>query len=499
MSINRELNRLLSFALRAELIEESEAVYAANQLIGLLKLPEFTREEVGAAPSSPTPILESILDYAAEKKLIENTQAQRDLFDTLIMGCLTPRPSAVIKRWRELYAESPRQATDYYYQFSIATDYIRKSRTDRNISWKTATEFGDLDITINVSKPEKDPRDIAAAKLQPASGYPRCLLCRENEGFFGTLSHPARQTLRLIPLKLGGEDWFLQYSPYIYYNEHCIILKHEHVPMKISRRTFERLLDILDFLPHYFVGSNADLPIVGGSILSHDHYQGGRYRFAMDDAPMEKFYRPVVGGVEMGRVKWPMSALRLKSAAKPALVEAADLILTRWRGYSDAKADILAESYGRPHNTITPIARKTGDGYELDLVLRNNRATPEFPLGLFHPHEDVQHIKKENIGLIEVLGLAILPDRLIKELALLRQALAEGRADVADQPDLEKHAHWYQELRPKLKDIPPDTLEEELRHEVGLKFLRVLQDAGVFKRDEKGFIAFDRFVESLAK
>ena len=498
MSINRELNRLLSFALRAGLIDESEAVYSANQLIGILKLPEFFREDIDEDLPSPAPVLEKILDYAAEKNLFENTVNQRDLFDTLIMGCLTPRPASVIGRWRELYAESPQKATEFYYHFSIASNYIRKSRTDRNISWKTETEYGALDITINVSKPEKDPRDIAAAKLQPASGYPRCLLCRENEGFFGTAGHPARQTLRLIPLKLSGEDWFLQYSPYIYYNEHCIILKHEHVPMKITRRTFEHLLDIIDFLPHYFVGSNADLPIVGGSILSHDHYQGGRYRFAMDAAPVEKFYRPIMPGVEMGRVKWPMSALRLKGDDQAALVETADLILAGWRRYSDAGSGILAESGGEPHNTITPIARKIDGGYELDLVLRNNHTSPEFPLGIFHPHEDVQHIKKENIGLIEVLGLAILPDRLIKELALLRRALEESQEDVSDQPDLEKHAHWYRELKLKLSGVPAGNLEEELRREVGLKFLRVLGDAGVFKRDEKGLAAFDRFVEFLA-
>ncbi|MDR2946375.1 MAG: UDP-glucose--hexose-1-phosphate uridylyltransferase [Candidatus Adiutrix sp.] len=498
MTINRELNRLLAFARAAGLIEASETAYAANQLIGLLKLPDFTPEEVSGVPASATPALEKILDWAAAHNLLENTQAQRDLFDTQIMGCLMPRPAEVIRRWQALYAESPERATDYYYNLSIASDYIRKSRTDRNLSWKTATDYGDLDITINVSKPEKDPRDIAAAKLQPSSGYPRCLLCRENEGFFGTLSHPARQTLRLIPLSLGGERWFLQYSPYIYYNEHCIILKHEHAPMRITRRTFERLLKILEILPHYFVGSNADLPIVGGSILSHDHYQGGRYSFAMDRAPVEKWYTPLTNGVEMGRIKWPVSALRLTGTNPAALAETAERLLTRWRGYSDPAIGLLAETGGEAHNTVTPIARRNGSRYELDLALRNNRTSPEFPLGLFHPHPDVQHIKKENIGLIEVLGLAILPDRLIPELALLRQALAEGRETVDERPDLAKHAAWYQELRPRLGGLPAGELEEALRREVGLKFLRVLQDAGVFKRDAAGLAAFDRFAECLS-
>lgn len=497
MDINRELARLLHFAIRRGLIEPLDFQYSANRLIALLGLDSFAPVAVDEDLPSAAPILENILDYAAEKRLIENTGTRRDLFDTLLMDCVTSRPAEVVRRFESLYAQSPESATDFFYQFSIASDYVRKDRTDRNISWRAPTEFGVLDITINVSKPEKDPRDIEAAKLAPQSGYPACLLCRENEGFAGNLHHPARQTLRLIPHKIVDAQWFLQYSPYIYYNEHCIALLREHVPMRISRATFENLLGLLDWLPHYFFGSNADLPIVGGSILSHEHYQGGRHIFAMDRAPVEKRYAaPRFPGVSLGRVRWPMSALRLEGRDAKALTELADLILSAWRAYSDESVGLLAAT-DEPHNTITPIARKNGEEYVLDLVLRNNRRSAEFPLGIFHPHEDVQHIKKENIGLIEVLGLAILPPRLIPELEGLADALAAGRNDVAADPDLAKHAHWYAELKTKLAGLTPEALPTALRREVGLKFLTVLEHAGVFKRDAAGMAAFDRFVSTL--
>ncbi len=497
MDINRELNRLLYFALRRGLIEPADFFYSANRLIALLGIHSFAPVDIDEALPTADPVLENLLDYAAEKALIENTSTRRDLFDTLLMDCVTARPAEVVRRFESLHAQSPERATDYFYQFSIASNYVRKDRTDRNISWRAPTEYGELDVTINVSKPEKDPRDIAAAKLAPQSGYPACLLCRENEGFAGNLHHPARQTLRLIPRRMGDAQWFLQYSPYIYYNEHCIALLREHVPMKISRATFENLLGLLDWLPHYFFGSNADLPIVGGSILSHEHYQGGRYRFAMNDAPVEKRYAgPGFAGVAVGRVKWPMSALRLESRDAGAMIDLADRVLRAWRDYSDESVGVLAAT-DEPHNTITPIAHKNGADYVLDLVLRNNRRSAEFPLGIFHPHEDVQHIKKENIGLIEVMGLAILPPRLIPELEGLANALAAGRDDVADDPDLAKHAHWLPELKARLAGLAPEALPEALRREVGLKFRKVLEDAGVFKRDAAGLAAFDRFVATL--
>lgn len=488
MTINRQINRLLSFALKHELIGPYDYICAANHLTALLGLTEFTPETAEKTPDTADEILEKLLDYAVERGLIENTPSRRDLFDTLIMDQLTPRPSEIIRRFRQEYLNAPQSATDFFYNFSIAANYVRKSRTDRNRSWRTPTEYGDLQITINLSKPENDPRDIAAAKNQTAASYPKCLLCRENEGFFGTFSHPARQNLRLIPVFLGEEKWFLQYSPYVYYNEHCIILSDEHRPMKIEAKTFGNLLEFLDFLPHYFIGSNADLPIVGGSILSHDHYQGGRHVFPMDVAPVEKEYG-TRDGVTLGRVKWPMSALRLRGKDGPAVIRLATKILEAWRGYSDETVGIVAATDDAPHNTITPIARKEGDDYVLHLVLRNNRSSAEFPLGIFHPHADVHNIKKENIGLIEVMGLAILPPRLLPELAAVTKALAENQAETAGN-----HARWYQELREELGGAAPQTIEAALEQKVGEKFARVLEYAGVFKRDEMGLAAFDRFV-----
>ena len=496
--IQHEISRLLHFARQKGLIAPEDEVYAANRLLDVLHVEDYVPETVEETLETATPILECMLDYAAEKGLIEGTTDERDLFDTRIMDCVMPRPSEVVRAFHAYYEESPREATDYYYALSIASNYIRKARIDKNIAWKTATEFGDLDVTINLSKPEKDPRDIAKAKLAKAAGYPKCLLCRENEGYAGRVNHPARETHRLIPLALAGHPWFLQYSPYTYYNEHCIVLNSDHVPMVISRETFENLAAFLEIFPHYFAGSNADLPIVGGSILSHDHYQGGRYTFAMERAAVEQEYTFAnYPQVRAGRVKWPMSTLRLTSSDKDALVELATAILAAWRTYSDASVDILAQT-DAPHNTITPIARRRGTDYEFDLVFRNNRTTAEHPLGLFHPHAEVHHIKKENIGLIEVLGLAILPARLKSEMEQIRAELLRGTADIAGIADIEKHADWYRSVRAAHLSVTEGNVDGILRDEIGKVFLEVLTHAGVFKRDAAGMAAFDRWIESIA-
>ena len=496
--IQHEISRLLHFARQKGLIAPEDEVYAANRLLDVLHVEDYVPEEVDETLETATPILECMLDYAAEKGLIEGTTDERDLFDTRIMDCVMPRPSEVVHEFHTRYETSPREATDYYYALSIASNYIRKARIDKNIAWKTATEFGDLDVTINLSKPEKDPRDIAKAKLAKAAGYPKCLLCRENEGYAGRVNHPARETHRLIPLDLAGHPWFLQYSPYTYYNEHCIVLNNDHVPMVISRETFENLTAFLEIFPHYFAGSNADLPIVGGSILSHDHYQGGRYTFAMERAAVEQEYTFAnYPQVRAGRVKWPMSTLRLTSSDKGALIDLATAILAAWRTYSDASADILAET-DAPHNTITPIARRRGADFEFDLVFRNNRTTAEHPLGLFHPHAEVHHIKKENIGLIEVLGLAILPARLKSEMEQIRAELLRGTADIAGIADIEKHADWYRSVRAAHTTVTEGNVDGILRDEIGKVFLEVLTHAGVFKRDAAGMAAFDRWIESIA-
>ena len=496
--IQHEISRLLHFARQKGLIAPEDEVYAANRLLDVLHVEDYVPEDVNETLETATPILECMLDYAAEKGLIEGTTDERDLFDTRIMDCVMPCPSEVVQQFRAHYEESPHEATDYYYALSIASNYIRKARIDKNIAWKTATEFGDLDVTINLSKPEKDPRDIAKAKLAKASGYPKCLLCRENEGYAGRVNHPARETHRLIPLDLAGHPWFLQYSPYTYYNEHCIVLNADHVPMVISRETFENLAAFLEAFPHYFAGSNADLPIVGGSILSHDHYQGGHYTFAMERAAVEQEYTFAnYPQVCAGRVKWPMSTLRLTSSDKGALVELATAILAAWRTYSDASAEILAET-DAPHNTITPIARRRGTDFEFDLVFRNNRTTAEHPLGLFHPHAEVHHIKKENIGLIEVLGLAILPARLKSEMEQIRAELLRGTADIAGIADIEKHADWYRSVRAAHTTVTEENVDGILRDEIGKVFLEVLTHAGVFKRDAAGMAAFDRWIESIA-
>jgi UDPglucose--hexose-1-phosphate uridylyltransferase len=496
--INDEINRLINFALQKKLITPTDVVYSTNMLLGILNLDDFNPIDIFETLETPTSILENILDYAANNHLIENTITERDLFDTKIMNCVMPRPSEVINKFNNLYSSSPIEATDYYFNLSIASNYIRKVRIDKNIVWKTSTEYGDLDITINLSKPEKDPRDIEKAKLIQSTSYPKCLLCKENEGFFGNLNHPARQTHRIIPIKLGSKNWFMQYSPYTYYNEHCIILNNEHIPMKISKKTFENLLEFVTILPHYFAGSNADLPIVGGSILSHDHYQGGRYTFAMEKAPIEKLFS--INGysdVEIGRVKWPMSVLRLRSNNKDQLIKLSTHILDKWRNYSDESVSILSHSGDIPHNTITPISRKRDGKYEIDLVLRNNRTNKDHPLGIFHPHNEVHHIKKENIGLIEVMGLAVLPARLKDELNILKKYLISGAKVISSCNAVEKHAKWYNYIINKHENITANNVDDILEEEVGLKFLEVLYHAGVFKRTKVGFTAFDKFINIL--
>ena len=490
-----EIAALVAYGLDKGLIEPEDAVWARNRLLDILGLDSF--EPAGdKAGRTLEEILKAILDDAAARGVIDGGITSRDLLDTRLMGVLTPRPSAVIARFRGLYADSPRAATDWYYGLSCDTDYIRRYRIARDRKWKAETEYGELDITINLSKPEKDPRAIAAARSAKSVGYPKCQLCREAEGYAGRADYPARENHRLIPIKLAGEDWFLQYSPYVYYNEHCIALCAEHRPMKIDRAAFRRLLDFVTAFPHYFIGSNADLPIVGGSILSHDHFQGGHYEFAMARAAVETpLSFPDFDDVQAGIVRWPMSVIRLRCADRDRLEELADRILRAWRGYTDERVSVYAETDGEAHNTITPIARRRGEDYELDLVLRNNLTTDEHPLGLFHPHAELHHIKKENIGLIEVMGLAVLPARLRDELSELERRLVSGE-DLTASPLTEKHAPWAQELKERYT-FTADNAGAILQKEVGEVFKTVLEHAGVFKRDEEGRAAFLRFAESV--
>ena len=489
------IKALVDYGLDKGLIEREDEIWARNRILDVLALDAY--EPSGERRfDNLEEILKAILDDAAERGVIDGGITSRDLMDTRLMGILTPRPSAVIGGFRTLYAEEPRKATDWYYRLSCDTDYIRRYRIAKDRKWKAPTEYGELDITINLSKPEKDPRAIAAARSAKPSGYPKCLLCREAEGYAGRADYPARENHRLIPLKLAGEDWFLQYSPYVYYNEHCICLNSVHRPMKIDRAAFCRLLDFVTIFPHYFIGSNADLPIVGGSILSHDHFQGGSYEFAMARAEIETpLVFPGFEDVSAGIVRWPMSVIRLRAPQRERLIELADRILAAWRGYTDESVSVFAETDGEKHNTITPIARRRGSDYELDLVLRNNLTTEEHPLGLFHPHAELHHIKKENIGLIEVMGLAVLPARLKDELAELARRLAADE-DLSASPLTEKHAPWAEELKKKYR-FTPDNAEEILQKEVGEVFKTVLEHAGVFKRDEAGRAAFLRFVESV--
>ena len=487
---------LVEYAVERKLIEGADWVWARNQLLAALALDDWREPEESLKDASLEETLGALLDDAAARGVIGDDITSRDLLDTRLMGILTPRPGAVIGKFRSRCAQSMQEATDWYYRFSQDTDYIRRYRIARDVKWVTPTEYGDLDITINLSKPEKDPRAIAAAKSAPQSGYPKCQLCRENEGYAGRMNHPARGNHRIIPVTIDNSEWFLQYSPYVYYNEHCIVFNGRHVPMKIDRAAFRKLLDFVKQFPHYFVGSNADLPIVGGSILSHDHFQGGRYTFAMEKATVEREVSfPGFEDVAAGIVHWPLSVLRLRCADDGRLVDLAEKILAAWRGYTDEAAFIYAETDGEPHNTITPIARMRDGQYELDLVLRNNITTEEHPMGVYHPHAELHHIKKENIGLIEVMGLAVLPARLKGELSRLGEVLVSGGDPGADE-ELAKHAPWAAELRER-HTFTAENVEGILRDEVGKVFAQVLEHAGVFKCDEQGREAFLRFTASV--
>ena len=491
------IKKLVTYGMETGLISEEEKIYSTNLILDVLKLDDYEEPEENYKDVELQPVLKELLDFAVEKGLIEDSVVYRDLFDTRLMNCLMPRPSQVIRTFKEKYAVSPKEATDYYYKLSQDSDYIRRYRVCRDMKWVTKTEYGDIDITINLSKPEKDPKAIAAAKLAKQSGYPKCQLCRENEGYAGRTNHPARENHRIIPITINGGQWGFQYSPYVYYNEHCIVFNGQHIPMKVERATFVKLFDFIKLFPHYFIGSNADLPIVGGSILSHDHFQGGNYEFAMAKAPVEREF--TVKGyedVKAGIVKWPLSVIRLSCADEKRIIDLADHILKAWRGYTDEAAYVFAETDGEPHNTITPIARKRGDMYELDLALRNNITTPECPLGLYHPHNELHHIKKENIGLIEVMGLAVLPSRLKEEMEILSDYIVNGK-DIRSNGKIEKHADWVDEFRPKYDVINAGNVDAIIKEEIGIVFKKVLEDAGVFKRDAEGQAAFDRFTATL--
>lgn len=495
-AIFQDIQNLLDYGLQEKLIEAEDVIYARNRLLSVLHLYEWQEYETTRPLPKLTEILNSILDWAFENQVLaSNTTTERDILDTEIMNCLMPRPSEVIKNFYS--KKNTEEATDYFYQLSTASNYIRTDRIAKNKVWKAETPYGEIDITINLSKPEKDPKEIAMLKNAPSQSYPTCLLCKENEGYKGSLRNPARATHRIIPLNLNGEDWFFQYSPYVYYQEHSIIFKKEHVPMKISRQTFERLLAFTEQFPHYFIGSNADLPIVGGSILTHDHFQGGRYEFSIERAGVtESFNLEGYPSVTLGVVNWPMSVIRLQGN-KEEVAAATEFIWKTWKEYSDPEADISAFSGETPHNTVTPIARRRGELFEMDVVLRNNRTTAEFPDGIFHPHQELHHIKKENIGLIEVMGLAVLPGRLADELNLVADYLLHPRTKDLWDPSVVKHWDWVQELQQKYSVIPKENVIEILRAEVGKVFQTVLEHAGVFKRTAAGKSAFGKFIHHL--
>ena len=489
MQVNCYISALVQYGLCKKLFEPCDKTYIANRILEVMQLDEYQPQEVHPMPLEK--ILDGLVADAVQRGVCGDDMTSHDLFDTKLMGALTPPPREVRKTFESLYAQSPEAATDWFYRFSQDTDYIRRYRIQKDVRWMTATDYGALDITINLSKPEKDPKAIAAAKSAPQSGYPKCLLCMENEGYAGRMNHPARQNHRIIPITIAGQSWCLQYSPYVYYNEHCIVFNSEHVPMVIDRSAFSKLLGFVELFPHYFIGSNADLPIVGGSILSHEHFQGGHYCFPMERAIMEKTLRfDGFEDVTAGIVKWPMSVIRLNSPSKERLVELADKILSCWRGYTDKNAFIFSHTDNTTHNTITPIARRRSNNYELDLVLRNNITTQEHPLGVYHPHAELHHIKKENIGLIEVMGLAVLPARLKKELSDLETAILNG---TPLHGDLEKHAEWVTELKTRYT-FTSDNISTVLKVEIGKVFAKVLEHAGVYKRTEEGKAAFDRFI-----
>lgn len=525
--INHYITKLVQYGLETGLITEQDKVYTINSLLDIFQLEQYEESEGAIQGSSMASeirlndILNGMVDYAYEHGILkENSIVYRDLFDTKLMGILVPRPSVVVDRFRALYKEAPAKATEYYYKLSQDTDYIRRYRVSKDKKWVIDTEYGNLDITINLSKPEKDPKAIAAAKMMKQSSYPKCQLCRENEGYAGRVNHPARQNHRIIPVELDGEQWGFQYSPYVYYNEHSIIFNYQHIPMVINQATLRKLFDFVQQFPHYFVGSNADLPIVGGSILTHEHFQGGNYTFAMAKAPIESNF--TIAGypeVKAGFVKWPMSVIRLQAKEIEPLVLAGDTILQTWRSYSDEDACIYAYSDAEgnpmsarevaacsteerkncePHNTITPIARKAGEYFELDLVLRNNLTTKEHPLGLYHPHEELHHIKKENIGLIEVMGLAVLPARLKEEIEILKDYMLHGK-DIYSNDTIAKHGAWVAEFRTQYSDLNENNIDDILKKEIGFVFLKVLEDSGVYKQNENGRVAFGRFVDALNK
>lgn len=498
--IDQSIKKLVTYALEKKLIKEDDKIYCTNSLLAILGLDEYNEPEEEYKNVNLESTLKEILDFAFEKNLFpENSTVYRDLFDTKVMSVFVDRPSNVIKEFNTKYRTSPKKATDWFYKFSQDTDYIRAYRVKKDLKWKTATPYGDLDITINLSKPEKDPKAIAAAKLMKQSSYPKCQLCPSNEGYAGRLNHPARETIRIIPFELSGKKYFFQYSPYSYFNEHAIVFNSEHVPMAINHDCFEHLLGFVEKFPHYILGSNADLPIVGGSILTHDHYQGGSYILPMFKAPIEEeIVFTNYTDVKAGYVRWPLSDIRLSSRDPKRLIALADKILRVWRGYTDEQSFIYAETNGEPHNTITPIAHKVKDQYVLELVLRNNITTDQYPLGLYHPHQELWHIKKENIGLIEVMGLAVLPSRLNKELAKLEDELVNN-IDPASDPLTEKHADWAKQIKEKYSDINSSNVKEIVERETGLVFARCLEDAGVYKQDEAGLEGFNRFVERVNK
>ena len=497
MKLYENIKKLVQYGINTGLTPECERIYTTNLLLEMFQENDYEDTDCDLSDIVLEDVLKELLDEACARGIIEDSIVYRDLFDTKLMNCLMPRPAQVQKRFWEDYAVSPEHATQTYYKFSQDSDYIRRYRVRKDRKWTVDTEYGTLDITINLSKPEKDPKAIAAARNAKNSAYPKCQLCVENEGYAGRANHPARENHRIIPITINESGWGFQYSPYVYYNEHCIVFNGEHTPMKIDRAAFVKLFDFVKQFPHYFLGSNADLPIVGGSILSHDHFQGGHYTFAMAKAPVvEQFTVKGFEDVKAGIVKWPLSVIRLQCADESRIIDLAEHILKAWRGYTDEAAFIYAETEGQPHNTITPIARKRDGLYELDLTLRNNITTEEHPLGVYHPHAHLHHIKKENIGLIEVMGLAVLPARLKGELELLREYILEGK-DIRSEESIEKHADWVEEFLPQYPDVNADNIEEILQKEVGKVFCQVLEDAGVYKYTQEGLEAFRRFIGSL--
>lgn len=497
MKIETYIDAIVSYAMNTGLAQPEDHRVLINRLLDLLEKPDYEPSDE-PQPEDIEDILAGILEYAVENGLCDDNITAKDIFDTRIMGAITPMPREIVRTFWEKYEKDPVEATDWYYKFSCDTDYIRRYRIKKDMRWKYESEYGELDVTINLSKPEKDPKAIAAARNAPQTAYPKCQLCCENEGYAGRMNHPARANHRIIPIKICGADWCLQYSPYVYYNEHCIVLNEKHIPMKIDKSAFEKLLDFVRLFPHYFVGSNADLPIVGGSILSHEHFQGGHYTFAMEKAAVrEKVVFKGFEDIEAGIVNWPMSVIRLCGKDSARIAELADKILGFWRGYSDERVGVIAFSDGQPHNTITPIARRRGEDYELDLVLRCNITTKEHPLGVFHPHADKHHIKKENIGLIEVMGLAVLPSRLKQELSDLAEAAFSGK-DIFSDEVLSKHAEWLEELKKEYTFTKENAMDIILK-ETGKVFAEVLEDAGVYKNTPEGKAAFIDFIDTVNK